>query len=91
MGGGGSRSALTRGIALCDAGLSYCHVGLWVFSLAPALVVFYAPRRSRKAASTTFIVFVILAMLGQVGEAIGDLRASANRPHPFVRPDPPGE
>ncbi len=66
-------------------------VGLLIFSLVPALVVFYASRRSRKAASITFIVVVILAMLGQVGEAIGDLRASANRPQPFVGPGQTGE
>jgi hypothetical protein len=38
--------------------------------LLPALLAFYLSRRSQRAASTTFLVFVALGSIGQVGEVV---------------------
>lgn len=45
-------------------------LGLLLISLLPSLLAFYLCRRSRRAASTTFLVFVALGSIGQVGEVV---------------------
>lgn len=66
-------------------------LGLTSISLVPALLVYYLSRRSRKAASTTFTIFVVLCILGQVGEAMSNLDGDNGPPPRAAAPNQPGE
>jgi hypothetical protein len=54
------------------------------------LLAFYVFKRSKRAASITFAIFVILGTMGQVNEAVTNFTANTGEPHRTATPYEPG-